>query len=77
MLREVNKGGLKMAKIHRYHNGERWVGGMAAFVHDVSEAGGIDAYERKIAHDALDRLLDAGAIEVVRPKLRVVNGGKE
>lgn len=66
-----------MARIYRYHNGERWVGGMAAFVHEVSEAGGIDAYERKIAHDALDRLLDAGDIEVVVPQLRVVNGRKE
>lgn len=60
-----------------YFNGKRRVGGTAAIAHKIGQAGSVKEYKRKFAHDVLDRLLDAGAIEVVEPQLRVVNGGKE
>lgn len=60
-----------------YYNGRRWVGGTAAVAHQIGQAGGVKEYKKKLLHDAIDRLIDDGVIELAQPQLRVVNGGKE
>ena len=66
-----------MSKGYRHYNGHRWVGGTAGLLHKVKQEGGLVEFQRKLIHDAIDRLLDDGVIELAQPGLRVINGGKE
>ena len=65
-----------MAKIYTYHNGRRRVGGTAALLHKVKQDGGLPSHYAKIFEEMAEVAIDKGILEMARPMLRMIVGGR-
>jgi hypothetical protein len=46
-----------MEMSYRYYNGTRWIGGTAAFLHQVKEDGGLNEHYTKVISVAIDAMI--------------------
>ena len=61
-----------MASSYKYHNGERFVGGTAALLHQIKQAGGLMPHYDKVIKKAIDALIEETNRQNVKRTLKVV-----